>query len=110
MASAAKASSAGEIETSGRDALAALEYADSNFTQFEDQDCEVLLSFDVEERRETIEIEMDATDAFLMHAPLDALQAVCHVSISYNVDTDYGQDWDELIDEDPDFLSLRSGD
>ncbi len=89
--------------------LPALEYADGNLLQFEDQDCVVLLHFEVEEKRETIEIEIDATDVFLLHAPLDALQAVFHVSVSYNVDMDDGQDFQELIDEDPDFLSLRPG-
>ena len=90
--------------------LPALEYADDKLTQFEDLDGVVVLQFDVEEKRETIEIEIDATDVFLLHAPLDAVQAVFHVSVSYNVDMDDGQDWDELIDEDPDFLSLRPGD
>jgi len=90
--------------------LPALEYADGNLMQFEDQDCEVLLHINMEEKRETVEIEIDATDVYLLHAPLDALQAVFHVSVSYNVDMDDGQDWQELIDEDPDFLSLRAGD
>ncbi len=90
--------------------LPALEYADDKLTQFEDLDGVVVLYFDVEEKRETIEIEIDATDVFLLHTSLDALQAVFHVSVSYNVETDDGQDWDELIDEDPNFLSLRPGD
>ena len=89
--------------------LPALEYADGNLTQFEDQDCVVLLQFEVEESRETIEIEIDVTDVLLVHAALDALQFAFYITVSYNVDVEDGQDFDELIDEDPDFLSLRSG-
>ena len=90
--------------------LPALEYADGNLALFEDEDCEVLLHIDVEQKRETIEIEIDVTDVFLVHASLDAVQAVFHVAVSYNVDMEDGQDFQELIDEDPDFLSLRPGD
>ncbi|MCK4415033.1 MAG: hypothetical protein KAY32_15995 [Candidatus Eisenbacteria sp.] len=90
--------------------LPALEYADGNLLQFEDQNCVVVLHIEVEEKRETIEFEIDATDVFLLHAPLDALQAVFHIAVSYNVDVDDGQDLQELIDEDPHFLSLRPGD
>ena len=88
----------------------ALDYADGNLTQFEDQDCVVLLDIEVDGRREVVEIEIDATDAFLMHAPLDVLQAVFYIAVSYNVDIEEGQTLQDLIDEDPDFLSLRPGD
>ena len=90
--------------------LPALDYADGNLTQFEDQDCVVPLEIEVEESREVVEIEIDATDAFLMHAPLDVLQAVFYIAVSYNVDTEEGQTLQYLIDDDPDFLSLRPGD
>jgi hypothetical protein len=72
--------------------LPALEYADDKLMQFEDQDCVVLLHFEVEQKRETLEIEIDAIDVFLLHAPLDALRAVFHVAVSYNVDREDGQD------------------
>jgi len=88
----------------------ALDYADGNLTQFEDQDCVVLLDIEVDGRREVVEIEIDATDAFLMHAPLDVLQAVFYIAVSYNVDIEEGQTLQYLIDEDLDFLSLRPGD
>ncbi len=90
--------------------LPALDYADGNLTQFEDQDCVVTLNIQMEGERETVEIEIDATDVLLMHAPLDILQAVFYVTVSYNVDMEDGQSFQELIDEDPDFLSLRPGD
>ena len=90
--------------------LPALDYADGNLEQFEDQDCVVLLHINVEEQRETVEIEIDATDAYLLHVPLDVLQAVFYIVVSYNVDMEEGQSFQELIDEDPDFLSLRPGD
>ncbi len=90
--------------------LPALDYADGNLEQFEDQDCVVLLNIEVEGRREEVEIEIDATDALLMHAPLDVLQAVFYIAVSYNVDVEEGQSFQELIDDDPDFLTLRPGD
>ena len=89
--------------------LPALEYADGNLAQFEGQDCVVLLDIEVEESRSPVEIEIDAADVFLMHAPLDVLQAVFYIAVSYNVDVEEGQSLQELIDEDPDFLSLRPG-
>ena len=90
--------------------LPALEYADGNLAQFEGQDCVVLLEIEVEGERQVVEIEIDATDALLLHAPLDVLQAVFYIAVSYNVDVEEGQTLQELIDEDPDFLSLRPGD
>ncbi len=90
--------------------LPALEYADDYLTQFEDQDGVVVIIFEVEKKRETIEIEIDATDVFLVHAGLDALQSAFYIAVSYNVDAEEGQDFEELIDDDPDFLSLRPGD
>ncbi len=89
----------------------ALDYADGNLTQFEDQDCVVLLNIEMEGRREEVEIEIDATDALLMHAPLDVLQAVFYIAVSYNVDREEGQTLQYLIDDDEsDFLTLRPGD
>lgn len=90
--------------------LPALDYADGNLTQFEDQDCTVLLYIEVEAKREAVEIEIDVSDVYLMHAPLDVLQAMFYITVSYNVDTEAGQSLEELIDDDPDFLSLRPGD
>jgi len=92
------------------DVLPALNYADGNLTQFEDQDCVVTLFINVEEQREMVKIEIDATDIYLVHAALDAVQAVFYVAVSYNVDVEDGQSPQELIDEDPDFLTLRPGD
>ncbi len=92
------------------DVLPALEYADGNLTQFEDQDCVVLLYIEVEEKREAVEIEIDVSDVFIMHAPLDVLQSLLYMAVSYNVDVAEGQTLQDLIDDDPDFLSLRPGD
>ncbi|MFH1864804.1 MAG: hypothetical protein ABIK85_02870 [Candidatus Eisenbacteria bacterium] len=92
------------------DVLPALDYADGNLTQFEDQDCVVLLHVEIEEQRAAVEIEIDVSDVFLMHAPLDMLQSMLYMVVSYNVDVAGGQTLQELIDDDPDFLSLRPGD
>lgn len=92
------------------DVVPALDFADANLTRFEDLDCVVFLYLEVEERREAVEIEIDVSDVFIMHAPLDMLQSVLYMAVSYNVDVADGQTLQELIDDDPDFLSLRPGD
>ena len=90
--------------------LPALDEVDSYLVRFEDQDCVVVLEIEVEERREAVEFEIDAADVYLIHASLDMIQSVFHTFVSYNVDIEPGQSFEELIDEDPDFLSLRPGD
>lgn len=88
----------------------ALEYADAKLSRFEDLDCEVILEIDMERKRETAELEIDATDVYIVHAALDVVQATLQVAVSYNVDVEDGQTLQDLIDVDPDFLSLRPGD
>lgn len=90
--------------------IPALDYADGKLGQFEDQDCEVVLELDIETEREVMEFEIDATDVYVLHAALDVVQATFLVAVSYNVDVDEGQTLQELIDVDPNFLSLRPGD
>ena len=87
----------------------AMEYADDRLSRFEQLGCTVPLSFDIEEERTTIEMELDVSDALFVHAALDAVQAVFHVAVSYNVDVEAGQSLQDLIETDPDFLSLRPG-
>jgi hypothetical protein len=91
------------------EAIPALAYADDKMADFEDQDCVVVLEIEVEAARPVIEVEIDATDVYLLNAALDAVQTALYVAVSYNVDVEDGQTLQELVDEDPDFLSLRSG-
>ncbi len=90
--------------------IPALNYVDANLTDFEDLDCEVELVIEIpEEERETITVVLDATDAYFAHAPLDVLQAVFEMTVAYNVDWADGQTLQELLEDDPDFLTLRPG-
>jgi len=87
----------------------ALAYADAKMDAFENQDCVVVLEIEIEEKREVVEIEIDATDVYLLHGPLDVLQCTLLAMISYNMDVDEGQTLQDLMDSDPDFLALRPG-
>jgi hypothetical protein len=55
-------------------------------------------------------LEFDATDAYFAHVPVDAMQSMCYMVVSYNVDTLEDETLEYLIDEDSDFLTLNSGD
>lgn len=101
--------------------LPALSYIDSALERFEELDAEILFSFEVPggarssaggelpvgRVREEIEIEIDATDAYFAHVPVDILQATLHVLVSYNVDVEEWQTAQHLMESDPDFLTLR---
>jgi hypothetical protein len=89
--------------------IPALDYADERLTRFEDLGCVDVIYVDTGGPRGIIEIEVDATDAYFVHAPLDLLQSVTHMIVAYNVDVEAGQSWEELIEDDADFLTLRSG-
>lgn len=94
------------IET---EVIPALDYADARLTHFEDLGCSDIIYVDTDGPREVIEIEVDATDAYFLHAPVDLLQSITHLIVAYNVDVEEGQSWEELIEEDADFLTLRPG-
>jgi hypothetical protein len=90
--------------------IPALDYVDESLTRFEDLDCEVILEIEIGAKRDTtIILELDATDAYFVHAPLDAMQSVFHIVTSYNVDVTDEQTIQELLTTDPDFLTLRAG-
>ncbi len=90
--------------------IPALDYVDGNFSDFEDLDCELTLVIDVPARDDTtLMIQIDATDVYFAHGPVDALQSLFHMIVAYNVDVEEGQTLEELIDEDPNFTSLRPG-
>jgi len=88
--------------------IPALNYADSRLTAFETQDCSFTVAVEIPERRETVQIEIDATDAYFIHAPLDGLQSVTNLVVSYNMDVEQGETAYHLIEEDEDFLTLRN--
>ena len=90
--------------------IPALAYADSRLTAFETQDCSFTIQIEIPERRETVQIEIDATDAYFIHAPLDGLQSVVDLVVSYNMDVEQGETPYHLIEEDEDFLTLRNDD
>jgi hypothetical protein len=93
--------------------LPALDVADQRLTRFEDLSCEVVLTIDVPDKagrgRTTMEIEIDASDAYFMHTALDAVQAAGHAIAAYNIDVQEGQSWYDLIEDDANFLNLRAG-
>lgn len=89
--------------------IPALDYADARLTHFEDLGCVDEIIIDTGGPRGVIEIEIDATDAYFVHAPIDLLQSITHVIVAYNVDIEEGQSWEELIEADADFLTLRTG-
>ena len=95
------------IESEVRPALA---YADNRLTAFETEDCSFVIEVEIPERRETVQIEIDATDAYFIHGPLDGLQSVVDLVVSYNMDVEQGETGYHLIEEDEDFLTLRNSD
>ncbi|MBD3367433.1 MAG: hypothetical protein GF405_04560 [Candidatus Eisenbacteria bacterium] len=90
--------------------MPALAYADSRLTAFETQDCSFTIEVEIPERRETVQIEIDATDAYFIHAPLDGLESMFAMVVSYNMDVEAGETQYHLIEEDEDFLTLRNDD
>lgn len=87
--------------------IPALDYADSRLTQFESLGCEMVFEFDVPDTDAVIPIEIDATDAYFVHAPLDLVQSICDVLVSYNLDIDETETLQHLLEEDEDFLTLN---
>lgn len=53
-------------------------------------------------------LEFDATDAYFAHVPVDVMQCLCNLVVSYNVDATDDQSLEELIDEDENFLTLNA--
>jgi hypothetical protein len=86
--------------------LPALDYADGRLTDFEEMDCVVLVVVGEDSLGNDIEVEIDAADAYFLHTALDAVRAGCLVAVSYDVDVDDGQTLQELIESDPNFLTL----
>lgn len=89
--------------------IPALDYADGRLTRFEDLNGSFEIQIVSEGRREVIVVDIDATDAYFIHAPLDVVQATSHALVSYNVDMEAAQSLEELFEVDPDFLTLRGG-
>jgi len=89
--------------------IPALDYADDRLTRFEDLNGSFEIQIVTEGKREVIVIDVDATDAYFLHAPLDAAQATSHALVTYNVDMEATQSLEELLEDDPDFLTLRGG-
>jgi hypothetical protein len=98
-----------------QEVLPALNEVDSRLDRFEQLNCEVVVVIDTPDTagapgaRDSLEVEIDATDAYFIHTPLDIVQAAMNVLCSYNVDVEDGESLEYLLDSDPDFLTLRSG-
>lgn len=90
--------------------IPALDFADDRLTRFEDLNGSFEIQLILEDRREVVVIEIDVTDAYFVHAPLDVVQATSHGLVSYDLDVEGSQSLEELIEDDPDFLTLREGD
>ena len=94
--------------------LPVLDVADARLNRFEELGCSVELVIVVPaiwpEQPQIVRVEIDVTDAFFVHSALDALQAAVHVVSAYNVDVDDGQTRQSLVQEDVDFVVLRTGD
>lgn len=88
--------------------MPALDYADSRLTAFEALGCEMVFEFDVPDADEVIPVEIDATDAYFVHAPLDLVQSLCNMLVSYNVDMEDGETLQHLLEQDEDFLTLNN--
>jgi hypothetical protein len=86
----------------------ALSYADSRLTAFETRDCSFTIEVEIPERRESVQIEIDATDAYFVHGVLDAFQSVMDLVVAYDMDVTAGQSGYELIELDSNFLTLRN--
>ncbi len=95
--------------------LPSLEEIDAHLTLFEELDAVVTLDPwaalpDSIAPPDTVMpelLEFDATDAYFAHVPVDFVQCLCYLAVSYNVDANEGQTLEDLIDEDADFLTLR---
>ena len=94
--------------------IPALAIADEWLSDFEELDCTIVITVEIPDSigwgREEVELELDATDAYFVHAPLDAVQAMAHIVCAYDVDFTEEETLQYLIECDPNFLTLRSGD
>jgi len=95
------------------DALPELAIAEDRLTRFEALDCELELVVSLPDSGgaypTTMVVEVDVTDAYFVHAALDALEAACRCLSVYDVDVEDGQTLYDLIETDGEFLTLRSG-
>jgi hypothetical protein len=95
-------------------AIPALQVADGRLSRFEELGCSVELVIVVPavlpQPPQVLRFEIDVTDAFFLHSALDALEATARLVSAYDADVDDGQTTQDLLQEDVDFLVLRSGD
>ncbi|MBD3349068.1 MAG: hypothetical protein GF400_07735 [Candidatus Eisenbacteria bacterium] len=93
-------------------ALPELAIADERLSRFETLGCEVdlvvILPDTLGARDQLLVLDLDVTDAYFGHAAVDALQAACHCLASYDVDVSGSQTPQDVIEYDPDFLTLRA--